>query len=210
MGGLRRRTWARAGGRRSQPSRADPGIPKHLHDVLLGSIQDVQSAIIANDTKASAALIVHGLLFTGLITLLVDLGGVYQSASEAQQISGLGFLFASLVAFVISIYFILGALLPYHPDELERQLRSKYPDKYKEVFFPVALLDTEDPYGALLMRLDGLDDDAAITYELAAERIKLADILRHESTQTRWGYLSLRAEIAFASAFLIVVATAVL
>ncbi len=184
--------------------------PRHVHDLLLASIEDVQSAIIANDTKASAALIVHGLLFTGVITLLVNLGGVYHSASGAQQHVALVCLFLAFVAFLGSIYFILRALLPYHPDKLEAQLRAKYSDRYREVFFPLGLLKEADPYGELLKRLAELDDDESITAELAAERIKLADILRYESMQTRRGYLLLRAEIALAAAFLIVVATAVL
>jgi hypothetical protein len=184
--------------------------PRHVHDLLLASIQDVQSAIIANDTKASAALIVHGLLFTGVITLLVNLGGTYHAASTAQQDIALAFLSAAFVAFLVSIYFILGALLPYHPKDLEEQLRADYGSSYREVFFPLGLLKHADPYGALLERINELDDEGGITAELAAERIKLADILRHESSQTQLGYLCLRAEIALAAAFLVVVATAAL
>jgi hypothetical protein len=183
--------------------------PRHVHDLLLASIEDVQGSIVANDTKASAALIVHGLLFTGVITLLVNLNGVYRPANHVQKYAALAFLCVTFAAFLVSIYFLLGALLPYHPKELEDQLREKYSDKYREVFFPLGLLECADPYGALLNRTNDLDDDS-ITAELAAERIKLADILRHESTQTQRGYLWLRAEIAFASLFLIVVVTAVL
>lgn len=179
---------------------------KHLDDLLLASIQDVQSSIGANDSKASAALIVHGLVFTGLIELLVNLGGVYRGAGEAQRVVALIFLFLVLLTFLLSIYFIMRALLPYHPEKLERKLGDRFP----EVFFPQRFLKDPDPYASYAKRLGELDGEEGIWPELAAERLKLADVLRYEAGNTRRGYQFLRFEIAFAAAFLIVLATAVL
>lgn len=180
---------------------------KHLDDLLVASIQDVQSSIGANDSKASAALIVHGLVFTGLIELLVNLGGVYRGASDAQRVIALIFLFLVLLTFLLSIYFIMRALLPYHPEKLQ----SKLGDRFPEVFFPLRFLKDPNPYAAYTKCLGELDGEKdGIWRELAAERLKLADVLRYEAGNTRRGYQFLRFEIAFAAAFLIVLATAVL
>jgi hypothetical protein len=180
--------------------------PKHVDDLLLASIQDVQTAISANDSKASAALIVHGLLFTGLLELLVNLGGVYHRASSAQRIVALTLLFLALGAFLVSIYFILRALLPYRPVKVETALG----EDCRGVFFPLRFLDHEDPYPLFTEALAELDRVGSITGELAAERLKLADILKYESNNTRRGYEFLRFEIVLTAVFLVVVATAVL
>jgi NADH:ubiquinone oxidoreductase subunit 3 (subunit A) len=177
-----------------------------VDDLLLASIQDVQTSISANDSKASAALIVHGLVFTGLIELLVNLGGVYHKASDAQRVIALIFLFLVLIAFLISIYYILRALLPYRPQRTEEALG----DHCREVFFPLKVLDERDPFASFARRMEELRGEEGIARELAAERLKLADILRYESQNTRRGYQFLRFEIAFTAAFLIVLATAVL
>ncbi|HYM45104.1 MAG TPA: hypothetical protein VES65_02950 [Solirubrobacteraceae bacterium] len=179
--------------------------PRHAHDFLLASIQDVKSAIGANDSKASAALIVHGLIFTGLVELLVRLGGAYEAANETKQEIAIGLLCATLITFLVSIYYILRALLPYRPKNLE----SKMQGRYKGVFFPLPLLDRSDPHADML-GLVGELDEAGITTELVAERLKLADILRYESLNTQLGYRFLELELVFASAFLVLVATAVL
>lgn len=185
----------------------DAAPPKHAHDLMLASIQDVKSAIGANDSKASAALIVHGLIFTGLITLLVQLGGVYERAGDATQAIAVLLLCATLIAFLVSIFFVLRALLPYRPNELERKMQGRY----ARVFFPLWLLSDPqgDPHGAML-DLVGQLDDLDITAELVAERLKLADILRYESGNTQRGYLFLGIEIVCAAAFLVLVGTQVL
>lgn len=186
------------------------GVSRHVHDIMLASIQDVQTAITANDNKAAAGLIVHGLLVAGVMQLLVNLGELYQSADHTQRLIGLVALFAMLAFFLISVVLLLQALLPYRPDDLEKQLRKDHADEYREVFFPLGLLKCKDPFQELKERAEALTSEESITSELAAERIKLADILRHEMTQTKWGYRFLLAEVLTAAVFLVVVATAAL
>jgi len=180
-----------------------------VDETLLSSIHDVQTAISANDSKASAALIVHGLLVTGVLTLLVHLGSIYSHASHSERVLALFFLFASLAAFLGSIGFLLAALLPYRPKRIDRQLREHHANQYREVFFPVRLLGEADPYAELLRRTRQLQDNG-VTTELAAERIKLADVLRYESSQTKWGYRLLLLEVVCVTGFLIVVGLAAL
>src|SRR5580700_8260403 len=101
-----------------------PRCAESIVDFQLASIVDAQSSITANDSKASAALIVHGLLFGGLVELITHLGGVYDRADVGERVVGLFLLGFALLTFVLSIWFILMALLPSRPakkihDELD-------------------------------------------------------------------------------------------
>lgn len=182
---------------------------KAVQETLLASIHDVQTAISANDSKASAALIVHGLLVTGVLTLLVHLGSIYKAASNVERFWALLFLFGALASFLASIGFLLAALLPYRPRALDHHMRTHHKDKYLEVFFPLRFLQEPDAYAALLRRVRKLEH-GDVAAELAAERIKLADILRYESAQTKWGYLLLAIEVLFVTGFLVAAGTAAL
>lgn len=120
----------------------------------------------------------------------------------------------ALLTFVLSIWFILMALLPSRPakkihDELDDF--SNGGGGYRRAFFPVDLVrrDCTEPYVQLCQRLDGLRDDGVV-YELAAERLKLADILRQESSQTKRGYWLLLAEVVAVVLFLVLLAAVVL
>lgn len=130
---------------RRQASRSPTASQKEVNEILVASISDVQTAIGANDSKASAALIVHGLLVTGVVTLLVHLGSLYTNASYTERLLALIFLFSALAAFLGSIFFLLAALLPYRPKKLDEQMRERHPNDYLEVFFPLRLLSEDDP-----------------------------------------------------------------
>lgn len=191
-----------------------PRRAERIVDFQLASIVDVQGSITANDSKASAALIVHGLLFGGLVELVTHLGGIYNRAAVGERVLGLFLLGFALLTFVLSIWFILKALLPSHPaKKIEAELEgfSNSGGGYRRAFFPVDLLarDCTEPYGRLCRRLDTLGDDDVV-FELAAERLKLADILRQESSQTMWGYWFLLAEVIAVVLFLVFLAAVVL
>lgn len=182
---------------------------RRVDGFLTASISDVQGSIGAIDAKASAALIVHGLLVTGVLTLTVRLGGLYRSASECERLLALVPLALASLAFLGSIFFLLLALLPHRPKQVEKGLREHHRDEYTEAFFPLALLDGDDPFQELLDRVERLGR-TGVTAELVAERIKLAEILRDESNQTKWGYRLLMTEVALVALFLGAVAAAAL
>ncbi len=170
--------------------------------LLYAAIADVGESVRANDAKASAALVLHGLVFAGITTLLTKLTGAYEHASTLERVIALGALGATFASFLGSALFLVAAVSPYRPRKLDARLEGRY----LRVFFPVGdLLDAANPHGEMCRRLDGMGE-VGVRDELAAEVLKLADILNHESTQTKWGYRLLRVELVCAAAFFVVVA----
>lgn len=171
-------------------------------DLLSAAVVDISGSVKANDQKASAALIVHGLLFAGVVTIVSRLGPVYEHAKTWQRITGTVPLAIALGAFLISIWYLLRALRPYHDEELDQKLKSKY----KRVFFPLPKdLDQPDPLSAWRECLDQLDFEDTLD-TLTAEVLKLGAILRWESSKTGSGYLWLGAEVAAGAAFFVTAA----
>jgi len=168
---------------------------------LLASIADLQGSIKADDSKASAALIVHGLLFTGVLTILTKTGSVYRHATTPERAVALGLLAAALAFFLLSVRALTRALSPYRPVATEGELAGRYP----KVFFP--LLDELRAEGQLFSvfrgRVDQLAEPERVYDDLAAETLKLADILRFESRHAERGYRYLRYELAAVATFLV-------
>jgi hypothetical protein len=174
--------------------------------LLYAAIADIGSSVRANDAKASAALVVHGLILAGIVTLVSQVGDVYRNATSAEKTVGISFLGLAFAAFLVSVMYLLAAVSPYRPTELERRIRQQYAG----VFFPTAdLLSRGDPHAELAHRLASMREDDLFN-ELIAETLKLADILKHESKQTQRGYQMLRLEIIAAAGFFVTLAIAAL
>jgi len=174
--------------------------------LLYASITDISSSVKANDAKASAALVVHGLLFAGILNVVTKLDHAYGQASHRERILGVVLLGVTLAAFLCSILLLLLAVSPYRPKKLETRIGPFYP----HVFFPVrSLFRGSTPHESLRQRVASLDEDAILD-ELTAEVLKLADILAYESDRAKWGYRALLAEVFAAAAFLVTVAFTVL
>jgi hypothetical protein len=170
--------------------------------LLYAAIADIGSSVRANDAKASAALVVHGLMLAGITTLVSQVGDVYNMASSAERIVGVSFLGLAFAAFLISVMYLLAAVSPYRPTKLEGRIRGHY----KEVFFPTAdILSAPDPHTEMANRLASMREDNELN-ELIAETLKLADILTHESRQTKGGYRMLRVEILATAGFFVTLA----
>jgi hypothetical protein len=92
---------------------ADVKPPNEVRrELLAGAISDIQGSLHANVSKASAALIVHGLLFIGVLTITGQLGPIYEQASPKEQDWGLLLLGVSLLFFLISVSGLLLAVVP--------------------------------------------------------------------------------------------------
>jgi hypothetical protein len=168
----------------------------------LAAVTDIQGSVKANDQKASAALVVHGLLFAGILTVVSKLGSTYENATTWQQIAGLVALAIGLAAFLVSVAYLLRAIRPYRPERLEDKLEGRF----KRVFFPLENdLKTKDPLGDWRARVDALDFDDILD-ELTAEVLKLAEVLRFESSRARIGYRWLLAELVAVAAFFVIAA----
>lgn len=168
--------------------------------MLYAAIGDIGAAVRANDAKTSAALVLHGLVFAGITTLVTRLGNTYQHASSLVQALGIGFLGVALGCFLRSVWCLISAARPYRPKGLEERIHQGY----HHVFFPLDdIYDANDPHRLMVARLAAMNDDD-VTAELAAETLKLGDILQHESRNTARGYYWLSWELVATTAFLIV------
>jgi hypothetical protein len=174
--------------------------------LLYAAISDISSSVKANDAKASAALVVHGLLFAGILSVVDKLDHAYRAATHLERILGVAFLGIALAAFLCSIWLLLSAVSPYRPKTLEEKISGSYP----HVFFPVrGLFKGSTPHKTMRQRIESLDENTILD-ELIAEVLKLADILAYESDRAKWGYRALRVEVIAAAAFLVTAAFSVL
>jgi hypothetical protein len=180
---------------------ADDELYEDKRQLLTTAVGDVKGSIHANDQKVAAALVVNGLLFTGVVTVLTRLEGIYTAAQPWQHWAGGVLLAVSLVNFTASVAYLLGAMKPYRPKQLEKTMDGKYP----RVFFPRPDdLEGDDPFGPWRERIDGLQRSGVLD-ELTAELLKLADILHTESKRASKGYKWLALEGLFVLALLVFV-----
>ncbi len=183
------------------PQQSEPKGQDRALTVLLASIADLQGSIKANDSKASAALIVHGLLFTGILTILGKTGSTYAHATAAERVVAFALLVAALACFLVSVGYLIRAISPYRPQTTEAELVGRYP----RAFFPILdeLRSEGQLFDVLRARVDELKLPERTYDELAAEMLKLADILRFESGHAGRGYRYLRYELLAVATFLV-------
>jgi hypothetical protein len=165
-------------------------------------VGDIKGSIHANDQKVSAALVVNGLLLTSVVTVVTRAGATYKKAHAWEHDLGIGMLIVALVTFLASVGWLLRAMKPYRPTELEKKIKDRYP----RVFFPTELdLQIETPFTTWRARVEELQP-ATIFDEMTAEILKLADILHTESKRASKGYFWLVIEGGFVTAFFVLVA----
>jgi hypothetical protein len=178
---------------------------KSHQKLLYAAIDDIGEAVRGNDAKAYAALVLHGLILTGLTTLVSALGPVYQSATFVERLLGVGSLAVTFLCFMRSAWALIEAVTPYHPERLENDIKRFY----NHVFFPTDAYTALSPHGTMTSRLEGMSE-VHVRDELVAETLKLGDILKHESQYTARGYEILRYELCAAAVFIVVVAVSAL
>jgi hypothetical protein len=179
-------------------------IPDVRRQLLLASIADIQGSIHANDQKSSAGLVVHGLLFAGVLTVVANLGGVVDDASIVATAAGVAALLVALGAFVVSIINIAIAAAPYQP----RGVATAISGEYKHVFFPLPdeLVDPpRNQHAVLLDQLKQVNDEEQVARVYVAEQVKLADIRQVQARRAERGFLWLRVELFAVTAFLALV-----
>lgn len=170
----------------------------------LASIADIQGSIHANDQKSSAGLVVHGLLFAGVLTVAANIGGVIDDASIVARAAGVAALLIALGAFVVSIIEIAKAAAPYQP----RGVAAEISPEYKHVFFPLPdelSSASGNQHAALLEQLKQVKDEEQVARVYAAEQVKLADIRQVQARRAERGFLWLRVELYAVTAFLALV-----
>jgi ElaB/YqjD/DUF883 family membrane-anchored ribosome-binding protein len=122
--------------------------------LLRDSIVDIEGSIHANDNKASAALVVHGLVFAGAASLAKELGDVYMRLTELEEVVFWIAAGGALGSLLVSVLSLLAAIFPYHP----RHLSSKC-FKTEDVFHPAGFRGARRrPPTKLMAALDRVRD----------------------------------------------------
>ncbi len=187
---------------------ADVKPPNEVRrEVLAGAISDIQGSLHANDSKASAALIVHGLLFTGVLTVTGQLGPIYEQASPKEQDWGLLLLGVSLLFFLISVSGLLLAVVPPFEPSARSNARLRKKRRTLDVLFPdLGRLkgDVRGQLAALVSRVEKLGPEEAVV-ELAFELLKVQKIRRRAVRFARVGYVFLGLEVLSVTAYLALV-----
>lgn len=175
-----------------------------LRELLRQAITDIQGSIHANDTKSSAALVVQGLLATAVVTLISHLGSVYGEATGFAQVLIKLALGGTLGFGVLSIAFLIFAVMPYEPKKpfASRNARGG-------VFFP-KVTSLKERYEAdstpelvqLRPKFEALNSDEALEDEYLSELLMVADIRQQEAWRAKWGFRLLGLEVIFAVLYL--------
>jgi hypothetical protein len=191
------------------PASTDPELYALRRELLNSAIGDVQGSIHGNDDKCAGALIVHGLLFAGTVSVasrLEPLWGSSGSITKALVVLTLGI---AAPMMMISIGGLLLALMPAAPMVgLKEMVDAQDPPG---VFFPVlAKLDARggDRLTPYLEDLERVDGPASVEKELAFELVKLQGIRMYNARCAKVGYRALFAEALAAVLFLCVVGLA--
>lgn len=174
--------------------------PKNA-EFLLAAINDTEGTIRATDTKASIALVIHGLLFGALITVTMGLGGAYNSSIGCFQEIVVALLIATGFGLLVSVGHLLLCVAP----TPRSAIPTGDPVGVSYFFPPVevrGLNPRANPEAWALT--DGLSSmgDAEREAQLSAELIKLAVIRQRKTVLIRRGLCALATEVGLALAYL--------
>jgi hypothetical protein len=178
-----------------------------IRELQLASLPDIQGSIQANDNKSSAGLVVHGLLFAGVVTIAGSISDVYDDATTLARIAGGVSLLAAASAFGVSVLALIDAALPHDPKSTRDQIKGRY----ASAFFPPADPKLRPPGGPRglddqLDRLAKLKTARDFEEEYAAEQVKLADVRVTQAHAAKRGFAWLKYELAAVALFLLLVA----
>jgi len=169
---------------------------------LLAAVTDTEGTIRATDTKASIALILHGLLFSGLVSVTGNVGHTYDHAGKGFQVAVVLLLGVAGTALLCSVLQLLLCVAP-----TPRSAVPKVDLAHTEDFFlPMRATGAVNPrvrsvdcgYAA---RVQAMDDGARLT-QLTSEILKVSAIRARKTTLVRRGLLFLAVELGMAIAYL--------
>jgi hypothetical protein len=175
-------------------------------EYLFAAIADAEGTIRATDTKASISLVLHGLLFAGVLSLAKDVGGVYECAPSATRTTIIATLAAAALAFAISVTQLLRCIRP-APYRVIPQLPAT---QMTGTFFLLGNAGAlrgrwrPDRLPATLQHELATISGRSMVYELAGELIKLSAIRARKTALITSGLFWLAVTFAAVMAFLVV------
>lgn len=174
------------------------------NEFLLAAVTDTESTIRATDTKASIALVVHGLLFSGLVGVTKDMGKTYDAASGDLRVAVWILLGIVVISFLLSVGCLLICIAP--------SPRSAIPDisplgtgnffipmRAQGFFSPRVSTADVSAYSEAVAAMD----ESARQDQLMGEVLKLSAIRERKTTLARRGLFLLAGELAAGLAYLV-------
>ena len=170
---------------------------------LLAAIADTEGTIRATDTKASIALVLHGLLFSSLLGVTKSLGDTYHNAGCEVKTAIVVLLIAGGGAFAGSIVQLLRCVRP-APKAAIPVLDQGVTTGHFFLPFTAGRLRGTSPmldFETLRGQIAGLDE-AAMEEELTGELVKVSAIRARKTALVSSGLLLLGLELVAATAYL--------
>jgi hypothetical protein len=185
--------------------------PEEKARFLLAAISDIQGSVRANDSKAQAALVVHGLLFAGVVSAVTKVGPhLYEQSATGWRVAAWVTLGAAGVAFFISVMYLVTALVPRAAGARTEYAKDNQSWKPPEVFFPpiAGQHATDQPKQSTLW--DGVDglSAAGVVRDLTYELWKVQSVRHYYAMHAKEGFYWLRITVGATAAFLIVLLVA--
>lgn len=174
--------------------------------MLLAAIADTEATIQASDTKASIALVIHGLMISGVLSLVTELDASFDSGSAAYRALVVVLLATLVVIFSLSVAQLLRCVMP-TPARLFSQIEGGH-----DVFFIEA---SAHPWSG---RIEGLPevrkvhgdlvslDQGELEEDLVVELVKVSAVRARKVALVGNGLRWLSFEIGIGIVFLVVVA----
>src|SRR4051794_28718801 len=87
-------------------------IESDRHAFLMAAVNDAEGTIRATDTKASIALVLHGLLLAALVNVTTEIGNIYAAAGCQTQLLLVVLLVLIAAALLVSVAQLLRCVTP--------------------------------------------------------------------------------------------------
>jgi hypothetical protein len=176
-------------------------------DFMLAAVTDTEGTIRATDTKASIALVLHGLVFGGLIGVTERIGSTYQAAESGLQVIVVVLLAVALVTSLASVICLLMCVAP-----TPRSALPHIPPAARGVFFlPLRARGAIAPRvrsvdASYFANVASMDEDTRLQH-LTGEVLTLSAIRERKTTLIRRGLTLLGIEFVASLAYLAVIGT---
>ena len=179
----------------------DEELARLRRDTLTTAFTDAEGTIRATDTKASIALILHGLLFGGLVSVTKDLGRSYSGQDAVFKVAAAALLILTAFAFLCSVIQLLRCVVPAPSWVVPRMTNLRrgvfYITDQRVAWNRWAMPDVDELRSRLLTL-----DAAGIEDELLGELVAVSAIRQRKIRLVRSGYVMLAAEVILAIGYL--------
>lgn len=188
----------------------EPGTPEWRHDArrafLIMSVTHNQDAIRGTDTKASVALVLHGIIFSGVITATKDFNPHFHHSGSVLRYAFIVLLATGGLLSALSVLAMVLVVSPSPPGTIPREeLRSH------GYYFPqlkgtlgirgVAVHAARGTFREHIARLEGLTS-SDINAELAVELLRISALRTRKTKLASVGFRLLAAEVVIIVVYL--------